>query len=108
MMTHVEFAPGRLPHAGPGIRAALGGWFVPYLFGGVGYLAFFRNRAWPPERAEEVEGEAAIRFGTGLRVAVPEAIAFQVAAERWRGVKTFDYSAWALTVTAEFGDVLVR
>lgn len=106
-MSTVEFAPLRLAY--PSGDAPLS-WklAVPYVFGGIGYLTFLRSREWPPGRADGVAGETAVRFGTGVRVVVPDAVAFQLVAERWRGVKTFDYTGYALTLTAEFGDVLVR
>lgn len=107
VMSHVEWAPLRWWY-GSGPPRAFVDRAIPHLLLGLGYVTFFENREWPPARAEGAAGEAALRWGAGLRTVVPDAVAFNLTLERWRGVKTFDYSGYALTLTTEFGDVGVR
>jgi hypothetical protein len=108
VMSHVEWAPLRLRDQAPTGEGGFRSTFLPYAFAGVGYLTFFRSRDWPPARAEGVSGEAAVRYGVGSRFVIPRATAFNLTIERWRGVRTFDFSGHAVTLAAEFGDVLGR
>ena len=96
------------PYYGSSVRLlSWPGWryFRPSLFFGLGYLTFLQRRGWPVERGEELNGEVSARWGFGLRFVAPHLVAFSIKAEKWRGVKTFDYTGESLTLSLEFGDI---
>jgi hypothetical protein len=105
IMTHVEFSPLRQWLATSATASPFLQYFNPKVFFGLGFLAFLQSRAWPPNRAEQLNSEVAVRYGLSLHSAWPRTIGTNISWERWRGVKTFDYSGEALTLTIEFGDI---
>jgi hypothetical protein len=105
VMTHVEFSPLRQWLATSATANPFLQYLNPKVFFGLGFLAFLQSRAWPPNRADQLNSEVAVRYGLSLHSAWPRTIGTNISWERWRGVKTFDYSGEALTLTIEFGDI---
>lgn len=104
-MTHVEFSPlqqwlRESTAASPFLQ-----YLNPKVFFGLGFLTFLESRGWPPNRSKQLNSEVAARYGLSLHSAWPRTIGTNLSWERWRGVKTFDYSGEALTLTIEFGDI---
>ncbi len=77
----------------------------PFLTAGLGTVTFMSRRGIPLEKAKKESTEPAVTFGLGLRIVVPGAAAFRFSAEKWRGVRTFRYTAWGAYFEVQFGDV---
>lgn len=105
IFSHVEWGP----RAWPGLRRDetwnVFRYFQPSVFSGLGYLTFLQKRGWPLARGEELSGEVAARWGLGFRAILPDTVALSLKLEKWRGVKTFNYSGETVTLTMEWGDL---
>ena len=104
LFTHIEWIP-QYDQTSNIFDWNLWRFFRPSVSVGVGYVTFLKQRGWPIERREGLAGEAAARWGIGSRFILPGIVSLQVLIEKWRGVKTFDYTGEAITLSMEFGDV---
>jgi hypothetical protein len=76
----------------------------PFAVAGVGYLTFFEERpTW--RRSGGAPGDTAATWGGGVRLVWPGTAALRFAFERWRGLRTFRYSALTWQMEVQFGDV---
>ncbi len=86
-------------------EASIWNYFRPSAYAGLGFLTFLEKRGWPLARGEELDGEAIAQWGVGVRGIVPDVFALHLSVEKWRGVKTFNFTGSAVTLSLEFGDV---
>lgn len=105
IFSFVEFGPRAWPGLHRDSTPKMFRYLQPSAFAGLGYLTFLQKRGWPLARGEELNGEAAARWGVGFRVILPRTVAVSLKVEKWRGVKTFSYTGETATLTAEWGDL---
>lgn len=100
LYTRMSFTP-RLPWLW---GSTVDGLVRPFGVGGLGYLAFFEDR--PSYRKSDQEtSETALTVGGGVRFVWPGRASLRLSFERWRGLRTFRYSAVVWKSEVQFGDV---
>ena len=93
--------------AAPSPVTLLGSWsasFRPLLFGGLGYVQFFRDQAVPTSRSKKESSEMTFTYGVGIKYALPANMALRIAADRWRSIRTFNYSLTQIHLGILLGD----
>lgn len=100
-LSRIECAPRWTDWVGQAFGQAV----RPFATAGIGYVSFFEDRGLPVSQAESETSEPMVSYGLGARLVWPRTAALRFSAERWRGVKTARYMAWAYLVEVQFGDV---
>jgi hypothetical protein len=101
LASRVQWSPNATHWISPHIH----NFFRPFGVFGLGFASFFDGRNLGSRRNKNERSEPDVHFGVGVRLVWPQNAALRISYEKWRTLRSFDYTAdvWALEV--QFGDV---
>lgn len=93
----------------PGFYGALGeleNFVRPFITGGLGYAQFYKKQGLPTGRDERERSDLMFTGGGGIKFAWTAGAGVRLSWERWRSMRTFDYSAHIWQAELVLGDVV--
>jgi hypothetical protein len=80
--------------------------FNPYFSLGLGAIFFLKNRGFPAERSKIETAEPSVSYAIGNKIVFGNLVAIGIGAEKFRGIKTFNYTGLRWALSLHIGDVL--